>query len=78
MAEPAPLTTETYTHEDAIARIADLEAAVDEALSALEAGRTEDAVAILEGLFEEECEGPEDEEDEDDFEDEFDELEDDD
>lgn len=74
MADPEPLTTDTYTHEEAIARIAELEAAAADALEALEVGKTDDAIEMLEALFEDECEGPEEEEEDEDDE----ELEDDD
>lgn len=70
MAEAAaPLTTETYTHEEAIARIAELEAAADNALEALEAGQTDDAIALLAAVFDDECELEDEEEDDDEEED---------
>lgn len=68
-AEPmSPLTTEDYTHEEAIARIEELETGIDEAISLLEKGEAHAAEELLEDLLGEE--EPEDEdEDEDDEED---------
>jgi Mor family transcriptional regulator len=59
-----PLTTEDYTHEEAIARIDLLEEAIEEALEALAAHQLVQATEILAEALE-----PEEEEDEDEEED---------
>lgn len=68
MAETAkPLTTEDYTHEEAIARIEELEASVCDALELLAKGDTDGASVLLEAVLAEE--EPDDEDDDEDDED---------
>lgn len=72
MPELEPLTTEDYTHEEAIARIDLLEEAIEEALGALAAHKLEEATEILDEALggDDECEDEDD--DADDIEDELD------
>ncbi len=65
MAEREQLTAEDYTHEDALARIAHLEDAIEAALDALDAGNIDEATLLLDDALgdEDTCEEEEEEED---------------
>ncbi len=65
--EAPPLTTEDYTHEEALDRIEELEASICEAIELLEKDDPGGAEQLLEAVLGEE--EPEDEDDEDDDED---------
>lgn len=73
MADPEQtLTTEDYTHEEAIARIDALENAICAALTALDANQVAEAIMLLDDaldIAEEEEDGPDDEDEDDEDED---------
>lgn len=69
MAPREQLTTEDYTHEEAIARIDELEDGIEAALEQLADLDWNAAIKTLEDALGEEEDGPDDEDDDDDFDD---------
>ncbi len=72
MATETHLTTEDYTHEEAIARIEELEGGIAEAIELLEKDDPDGAEQLLEAVLEGEEDDEDEEGDEDDEEDEED------